>query len=93
MLDQDFEKLTARDRRELPTLEADVWRREGELSAARKQGRRLASLQALVVVVAIVSSATAGVTLASERAEARSISPFNAGMALAPSSLLFGNRP
>lgn len=93
MFDHDIEKLTARDQRDLLTLEADVWRRESELSAAQTQGRRLASLQALVVAVAVISSATAGITLAGEQAQARSISPFNAGMALAPSYLLFGNHP
>lgn len=91
MIEREIEALSARDRVELETLERDVWQRAGELASSRKMGRTLVSLQALVVALSVVSSAVAGITMASERARASGV--LNPGANLAPSALLFGKRP
>lgn len=93
MVEKDIEALTARDRMDLGSLEADIWRREREVQASRRAGRTLASLQAVVVAVSAISSGAAGVVLATDRALAQPVSLFNPGADLAPSSLLFGKRP
>lgn len=93
MVEKGIEALTARDRADLGSLEADIWEREREVRASQKAGRTLASLQALVVAVSVISSGAAGVALATDRAQAQPASLFNPGADLAPSSLLFGRRP
>lgn len=91
MLEQEIATLVARDHADLSTLEADVWRREAKLRAARRANRTLVSLQALVVVLSTVSSAAIGMTAATGQVQAHQGSFFNPGAELAPSSLLFGN--
>lgn len=93
MVEKDIEALAARDRTDLGSLEADMWRREGEVRASRKAGRTLVTLQAVVAAVSVVSSGAAGIALATDRAQAQPVSLFNPGANLAPSSLLFGRRP
>lgn len=93
MIEREIAALVARDCADLRELEADMWRCESQILASRKAGRTLASLQAAIVAVSIISSAAMGVTMATVRAEARPVSLFNPGDDLAPSSLLFGKRP
>ncbi len=93
MIQREIEALEARERVDLDALEADVWRRESQVRASQRAGRTLASMQAVVVALSVVSSAAAGVTIATNRAAAEPVSLFNPGADLAPSSLLFGKRP
>jgi hypothetical protein len=93
MIEQEIAALAARDCADLGGLEADVWRSESQIRTSQRSARTLASLQAVVVAVSIISSAAAGATMATVQAEARPVSLFNPGADLAPSSLLFGKRP
>lgn len=93
MVEKGIEALSARDHPNLGSLEADIWQREREVRASQRAGRTLASLQAVVVALSVISSGAAGVALATDRAQAQPVSLFNPGADLAPSSLLFGRRP
>lgn len=93
MIEKEIAALAARDRADLHGLEADIWRREGRIRASQNAGRMLVSLQAAVLAMSVISSAAAGMTMATARAEARPVSLFNPGADLAPSSLLFEERP
>lgn len=93
MIEQEIAALVARDRADLSGLETDIWRRETQIRTSQKAGRTLASLQAAVIAMSVISSAAAGMTMATIRAEARPVSLFNPGADLAPSSLLFEKRP
>lgn len=92
MVERGIEALTARDRADLGSLEADIWRREREVRASRRAGRTLASLQGVVVAISMIFSGVAGAVLATERPPAHAVSLFNPGADFAPSSLLFGRR-
>jgi len=91
MIDDDILALVRRDgTADLTDLESDIRRREESLRAARGASRRLASLQALVVAVAVAASAVAGMAAAVRAANERPSDTFTAAGRLAPSSLLFG---
>ena len=91
MIDDDILALVRRDgTADLTALESDIRRRQESLRAARGASRRLASLQALVVAVAIAASAVAGMAAAVRAANERPSDTFTAAARLAPSSLLFG---
>ncbi len=90
MIDLDIEQLVARDAdTDLRRLERDVWYRVAKARVDAAASRRLASYQALVLTLAIVVSATMGVTTAMAIAAHRA-TPIAPGENLAPSSLLFG---
>lgn len=87
MLERDIYALNARERVNLDGLEADIWHRERHLLALRAATRLLASWQGLVLALAVIASALAGV------AAARYMAPPSAFMAeenMAPSTLLLG---
>lgn len=90
MIEQGIKALVSRDSRDLRSLEEDFWRRECEVRASQRASRTLASLQAAVVALSVISSGAAGMVLASNRTEEQSASLFNPGTEMAPSSLLFG---
>ncbi|MDR5728488.1 MAG: hypothetical protein RB191_13755 [Terriglobia bacterium] len=94
MIEQEIAALVTRDCADLRGLEADMWRRESKKRTSQRAVRTLASLQAAVVAVSVISSAAAGVAEATTvRVQAQPASLFNPGADLAPSSLLFGKRP
>lgn len=89
MIEHDLQKLALRDQSQLPNLEADIWRRESELVASRKSGRRIASWQAGVLAVAVISAASFGAIEASAfRVSGTSLTQSD----LAPASLILGSR-
>jgi hypothetical protein len=91
MIDDDINKLIERDSRiDLQTLEADIWRLEAGIRAGQKVSRSLASWQGLVIVLAVLSSASVGISTAMNSANARPGNVLVPGENLAPSSLLFG---
>ncbi|MBL6612380.1 MAG: hypothetical protein ISS15_21000 [Alphaproteobacteria bacterium] len=91
MIDKDLARLIARDERaDLRRLERDVWHREAALQSLARASRRLASWQGLVLAVAILTSATIGMSSGMALAQHANASPFTTGEKLAPSTLLFG---
>jgi hypothetical protein len=93
MIDDAIQKLIDRDSTiDLRELEAAVWQRDAHVRAIRGANRKLASWQGFVLVFAILSSATAGATMAMNAPYARSNIAALPGETLAPSSLLFGRQ-
>lgn len=88
MLENDISRLNARERFDLDGLEADIWRRERRVMA-RRAARRVASCQALVLLLAVAGSGAAGAAMAAQFAPP---STFVAEENLAPSHLLLGVR-
>lgn len=92
MIEKDLAKLIARDdSADLRRLERDVWHREAAMRAIAGASRRLASAQGLVLALAIVTSATIGMSSARIMSQHERPSPLTTGENLAPSSLLFGS--
>ena len=89
MLERDISRLNAREQVNLDGLEADIWRRERYVLARQAAGRRLASWQGLVLVLAMVASAATGAAVTAHPAPPSS---FVAEEGLAPSNLLLGSR-
>ena len=91
MIDHDLQKLIQRDAvTDLGRLEADIWHREASVRVVEGASRRLASWQGVVMALAIVSTASIGVSAgmaAAYRHRAAQLTPVET---LAPSSLLFG---
>jgi len=88
MLDQDFQRLVARDGKPLDDLEADIWRRETETLSVRAATRKIASWQAAVAVIAIICSASFGAASAISAQSGRSVSLARSD--LSPAALLLG---
>lgn len=89
MIESDLRELALRDSSRLDGLETDIWKRESDLLAARKSGKRIAGWQAGVLAIAVVSAASFGAV------EASSLRPSAASLTqsdLAPASLLLGSR-
>lgn len=92
MLEKEIQDLIQRDSLvNLSDLEADIWRREAEISGSQKASRTLAAFQAVVVIFAIFTSATFGSSMARTFFLSHD-SILNPGANLAPSVLLFGGR-
>jgi hypothetical protein len=91
MIDQDIQKLADRDSTSLAGLEADIWRREVQYAARRKSARRLTGWQLAVMLVAVLFSASFGVSQAVTNH--RSCGALFAAAELAPSNLILGGRP
>ena len=92
MIDHDLEKLVARDSGvDLRRLERDIWYREASARALESANRRLASCQGLVIALAIVGSASVGISAAMTAAYPHRAALLTPGESLAPSSLLFGS--
>lgn len=87
MLENEISRLNARERFNLDDLESDIWRRERHLQARRAATRRVASYQALVLLLAVAGSGMAGAAMAGQFAPP---STFVAEENLAPSHLLLG---
>ena len=88
MLERDIYALNARERINLDGLEADIWHRERHLRALQAASRLLASWQGLILALAVVASAAAGVLAA------RYMMPSSGLVAeesMAPSTLLLGS--
>lgn len=91
MIEKDIQKLLDRDSAfDLRRLEADVWKREANVSATQRANRLLASWQAAVIVFAVFGSAAAGISTARSAASTHPSNLLASGEELAPSSLLFG---
>ena len=92
MIEKDLAKLIARDDgADLRRLERDVWHREAAMRAIAGASRRLASAQGLVLAMAIITSASIGVSSAMVLSRHEGPSLLTAGENLAPSSILFGS--
>lgn len=87
MLENDISALNERDSVNLDGLEADIWRREHQLSAFRAAGRFTVSGQGLILLLAVTLSAATGISAASTAATP--LAPL-VGNSLAPSTLLLG---
>jgi hypothetical protein len=91
MIEREIQDLVRRDGAiNLQKLEADIWAREAEIQASRRARRTLASLQAVVVALAVVTSAALGTAMVRSAPVTRQVSLLNPGASLAPSTLLFG---
>ena len=89
MLDQDLQKLITRDENPLDRLEGDIWRREAEGAAAKLAARKIGSWQAAIALIAVVSSASIGASLAvASRSEQNTL--FSRAD-LSPAKLLLGS--
>lgn len=92
MLEDDIRLLVGRDSDfDLSALQTNVWMKEAHIRVRKAAARRLASWQAVVMVLAVVGSATAGSALATSNAKARDQRTVLDAGGLAPSSLLFGS--
>jgi hypothetical protein len=91
MIERDIELLVNRDSDfDLSALETDIWTRDSQVRGNKAATRRLVSWQAVVMVCAIIGSATVGSSLAISSAKAQSHRTLLDAEALAPSSLLLG---
>lgn len=87
MIEQDLEKLNARDSGiVLAGLEQDIWRHV----ALRRTSRSLATWQAAVLALGMFGSAAIGVAAAASLAPTPQIRLLGTGQEMAPSTLLFG---
>jgi hypothetical protein len=94
MLERDIELLVSRDAEfDLSALQNDIWTRHSNLQSKKAATRRLVSWQAVVMVFAIVGSATVGSSLAIRTAKDQSQRTLLDAASLVPSSLLFGAHP
>ena len=94
MIDKDLKELIARDSRfRLDRLELDIWQRTAARHTAVRTSKVLASWQAAVVALAILGSATVGMTAATHVQTTNKSRLLGFGDELAPSTLLFGKRP
>ena len=91
MIDEDLQKLADRDSTSLVGLEGDIRRREEEYVAKRKSARRMTGLQLAVMLVAVISSASFGVSQSVANQHAHGA--LFAAAELAPSNLILGGRP
>jgi hypothetical protein len=87
MIENDISRLNAQEHFDLDGLEADIWRQECRVLARRAATRRVASYQALVLLLAVAGSGVAGAAMAAQFAPP---STFVAEENLAPSHLLLG---
>jgi hypothetical protein len=87
MLESEISALGERDTVNLDGLEADIWRREHQLSTLRTAGRFTASGQGLILLLAVTLSAATGISAASKTV--KPMAPL-VGNSLAPSTLLLG---
>lgn len=88
MLENDISALNERDSVNLDELEADIWRRQRQLSALRTAGRFTVSGQGLILLLAVTLSAATGISAASKTAKPMASLM---GNSLAPSTLLLGS--
>jgi hypothetical protein len=91
MIDQDLQKLVSRDETGLATLAQDIWQREAQVAASRQSTRRLTGWQFVVILVAVISSASVGVSRAVTAHHSHGA--LFAAAQLAPSNLILGGRP
>ena len=88
MIDDDLQNLALRDAHSLSSLQADIWKREGDMLASKESAQRMAGWQAGILAVAVVSAASLGVLEASSvNASGTSLTHSD----LAPASLLIGD--
>lgn len=87
MLERDIYALIVRERINLDGLEADIWHRERHLRALQAASRLLTSWQGLVLALAVVASAAAGLLAAKSMVPT---SGLVAEESMAPSTLLLG---
>jgi len=92
MLDNDIAKLIARDAADLNGLESGIWRIEARRNLAHIETRRIASWQAAIMLVGVISSAALGVSIGIQTPAHRS-SILMAQNSAAPSARLFGGKP
>ena len=93
MIESDIKRLIKRDASfSLAELESDVWAREAQVQGDKNASRRLAFCQAGVMVLAIVGSTAAGLSLAMHSSPLPPKIGITAIEYLAPSTLLFGRR-
>ena len=91
MLNDDIRRLVDQDgKTELSRLEADIWRREAALRAHRRIARQLAIWQGVVMAIAVIGSAAAGMTLSAHLGDERRASLMMPDEQFAPGKLLFG---
>ena len=94
MIDQEIERLGARDRdARLDRLEQDIWRRERIPRAAAMASRRLASCQVLILSLSVISAGTMGAIAAAHTVPPPPPGWIGVSARLAPTSLLLGTRP
>lgn len=85
MLESEISALNERDAVNLDGLEADIWRRERQITALRAAGRFTASGQGFILLLAVMLSAATGMSAASKTV--KPMAPL-VGNNLAPSTLL-----
>lgn len=91
MIDHDLQKLIQRDAvTDLGRLEADIWHREASVRVVEGASRRLASWQGFVMALAIVSTASIGVSAGMAAVNQQRVAPLTPVERFAPSTLLFG---
>ena len=88
MLEDDILRLNARECVNLDNLEGDIRQRERRILSQRATTRRVASCQALVLVLAVAGSGMAGAAMAGQFAPP---SALVAEENMAPSNLLLGS--
>ena len=91
MIENDLKQLMSRDDAPLNGLSDDIWAREAAHIASQRSARRLAAWQLAVIAVAVVSSASFGVSQAVSSHPKQSA--LFAAAELAPSSLILGGKP
>jgi hypothetical protein len=94
MIEQEIERLSARDAGiHLDHLEQDIWHKEQMVQGAAAASRRLASCQALVLSLSVVSAGILGAVTAAHAVPPPSAGWFGASAQLAPANLLLGTKP
>jgi hypothetical protein len=92
MLDQALAKLVTRDIPSLDGIEAAIWEREAQRTSSRAATRKLVSWQAAIMLIAIFSSASLGVSVAAQSPpQSSGVLSLHSGST--PSARLYGHRP
>jgi hypothetical protein len=91
MIDDDMRRLDERARdHSLSRLESDIWTGVDARARQRAAARRVTSLQGVIMVVALLGSAAAGLNMVRPGEVAAGAGLLASGVELMPSSLLLG---
>jgi hypothetical protein len=92
MIDDDIRRLDERERdHSLSQLESDIWTGVDARARQRAAARRIVSFQGAIMIIALLGSAAAGLTMVRPVDGAAGAGLLASGVELMPSSLLLGD--
>ena len=93
MIDDDIRRLDEREvDYSLSRLESDIWQGVAARAQQRVAARRTASFQGAIMIVAVLSSAAAGLSAVRPVTVPAEVGRLTEGVELMPSTLLLGDR-